>query len=131
MKKFMRLLFGLILMAATTGCVEMRANISGTITRDGKLLVSGSNGGHLLVIFVPEDRQGNGTVYRADTDRHRGTYRIAAIPAGKYLVAIQQFDERHNDALGHKFNPGVSPLRYEVTEDGQVIDIDLPKNLPK
>ena len=56
---------------------------------------------------------------------------IDAIPAGTYRVAIQQFDEKHNDALQHKYNPPSTPLLYEVTrEDDQVIDIDLPKKLP-
>jgi hypothetical protein len=100
------------------------------ITRDGKPLEWDSEGGHLLVLFIPENRRADGAVYRADTDRETGAFRIAEIRAGRYLVAVQQFDERHNDALGHKYDPSKSPLRYKVNESGQVIDIDLPKDSP-
>ena len=34
------------------------------------------------------------------------------------------------DALNHVYDPGATPLVYDVTHDGQVIDIDLPKDLP-
>ncbi len=107
-----------------------RTDITGTITRGGQPLVWKSEGGHLLVLFVPEDRKPGQDPYRAETDRASGTYRIAKIPAGRYLVAVQQFDERHLDALQTKFDAYRTPLRYEVTADGQVIDIDLPKDLP-
>jgi hypothetical protein len=108
-----------------------RTNITGTITRDGKPLVWDSEGGHLLVLFVPEDRKPDQDPYRAETDRAAGTYRIPSIPAGRYLVAVQQFDDRHRDALQTKFDAYRTPLRFEVVADGQVIDIDLPKDLPR
>jgi len=47
------------------------------------------------------------------------------------MVAIHQFiDDRHKDALANKYDPVKTPLRVEVMEDGQVIDITLPKELP-
>jgi hypothetical protein len=126
----LRVALGLTLIVALTGCGR-RTDISGTITRDGKPLVWKSEGGHLLVLFVPENRSKDGEVYRAETNREAGTYRVSELKAGKYLVAIHQFDERHQDALGNKYDPHHSPLRCEVLEDGQVIDFDLPKNNPR
>jgi hypothetical protein len=125
MKALVRLALALALMTGAIGCARP-CNISGTITRDGKPLVWTSDEGHLLVIFVPANRKANRDVYRAETDREAGTYRINGILSGRYRVAIQQFDEKHNDALGHKYNPGKTQLEYDVTADGQVIDIDLP-----
>ncbi len=120
----------LTIVVGMTGCAGNKSDISGTITRDGKPLCWESEGGHLIVIFFPEDRAANKEVYSATTDRATGAYRIPKIRAGKYTVAIQQFDERHRDALDSKYDPVKTPLRYEVRESGQVIDIDLPKDLP-
>lgn len=66
----------------------------------------------------------------AESDRATGTYRIAEIKSGRYMVAIHQFDARHMDALQNKYDPVKTPVRVKVTDDGQVIDIDLPKELP-
>lgn len=124
MKTAVRLILGLVLVAAI-GCAT-KSNVTGTITRGGKPLTWKSEEGHLLVIFLPEDRDANPNTYRAETDRETGSYRIASIPAGTYRVAVQQFDEKHNDALNHKYDPAKTTLRYEVTSDNQVIDVDLP-----
>src|SRR4051812_31885702 len=105
MKAMLHLALALALVLGASGCARI-CKISGTITRDGKPLVSKSEEGHLLVIFLPEDRKANRDVYRAETDRETGTFTIVGIRSGRYRVAIQQFDEKHNDALEHKYNPG-------------------------
>jgi hypothetical protein len=122
----LRFLLVMLLFVGAVGCSGKRTDITGTITRAGKPLEWTDEHDIFLVTFLPEDRKSNGEVYRAETDKKTGTYRIGEIKAGKYVVAIQQFRERHADVLGGKYDPGHSPLRYEVTEDGQVIDIDLP-----
>jgi hypothetical protein len=131
MNALLRLTLGVALVAGAAGCSVKKCNISGTITQAGEPLVAKTESGFLLVLFIPLDRKADPLVYRAETDRDKGTYTLDGIPAGKYRVAIQQFDERHNDALGHSLNPPQTPLRYEVSEDGQVLDIDLPKDLPR
>ena len=114
------------------GCSRVeKCTISGTITRDGKPLEWPNDQGHFLVIFVPEDRGPNDDPVLAESDRATGTYRIAEIKSGWYMVAIHQFDARHMDALQNKYDPVKTPLRYKVSDDGQVIDIDLPKELPR
>jgi hypothetical protein len=114
-----------------TGCgKEKKVGIRGTVTRAGEKL-TWSEGGSLLVVFSPVDYKKDQRSFSAQTDTATSSYQIAAIPPGRYQVAIQQFDERFADALGGVYDPGSSPLVYEVTHDGQVIDIDLPKDLPK
>jgi hypothetical protein len=116
----------LMLAAGLAGCAKKKYTITGTVTQGGEKL-TWPNGGTLLVIYAPEDRKKDENVYRGDTDIATSTYRVEGIPPGRYTVAIQQFDTKHNDA----FNKGYDLMRTnvvkEVTEDGQVIDIDLPK----
>jgi hypothetical protein len=118
--------------AYATGLVGGRTcAVSGTITREGKPLAWPTEKGEFVVLFVPEPRKENQDPYQAETDRATSTYRIPAIRAGRYRVAIHQFvTENHRDALQNKYDPFKTPLVCEVTEDGQVIDIDLPKDLP-
>jgi hypothetical protein len=131
MNTLTRLGLVLVLAIATTGCEGVkRTNITGTITRDGKPLVWASEGGHLVVIFMPEDRRPGQDGIRAETDRDTGTYRIAQIPPGAYLVALHQFDEKHTDGFRNKLDPAKTTIRVEVVEDNQVIDVDVPKDLP-
>lgn len=125
MKAGLRLLCVAALVAG--GCDAKRCSIGGTIRVAGNPVEPHGETGHLLVIFFPEDRVANKEVYSAETDRSKATYRIKAIPAGMYRVAIQQFDEGHNDSLRKAYDPYVTPLRAEVKEDGQAIDFDLPK----
>ena len=121
----------LVLALAAAGCEEpKRTNITGTITRDGKPLVWKSSGGHLVVIFMPEDRKPGKDGILAVTDRDTGTYRIDHIPPGAYLVALHQFDEKHMDGFQNKLDPVKTTIRVEVVEDNQVIDVDVPKELP-
>jgi hypothetical protein len=131
MHALIRSILILMVVVMAAGCpASKKSNISGTITRDGKPLEWPSEEGLFLVIFVPEVRKPNQDPYLAECDRATGTYRIPEIRAGRYMVAIHQFDERHQDALANKYDPVKTPLRVEVTEDGQVIDIDLPKEFP-
>jgi len=126
------LLVGGLIVAYEAGAFEGRkCAISGTITRDGKPLEWPKKDGLFLVIFVPENRGPGQDPILAESDRNTGTYRIHEIRSGRYMVAIHQFDERHMDALANRYDPYKTPLRVDVDEDGQVIDIDLPKELPR
>ena len=117
--------------AYVTGAFEGKpCDISGTITRDGKPLVFSSQEGLFLVLFFPEPRGGRDP-YQAETDRTTGTFRVSGIKSGHYRVAIHMFNERSLDDLQNKYDPNHTPLMYEVTDDGQVLDIDLPKELPR
>ena len=120
----------LLLLTGVTGCGSKKVAISGTVTRGGEKM-TWPNGGSLLVIFIPKDRERDTNVYGAKTDIGTSAYTIDAIPTGKYTVAVQQFDPKFMDALGGKYDPGHTDLKYEVTQNGQVIDIDVPAPAPK
>src|SRR5262249_34272605 len=126
MKDVLRYALVMALVVGAGGCAS-KCRIHGVITREGKPLVAEEGEeGHLLVLFVPENRTADRKVYRAETDRTTGKFWIGDIYQGKYRVAIQQFDGKHKDALDHRYDPSKTPLRCEVTRDGQVIDIELP-----
>jgi len=115
----------LMLFFGLSGCGSKKVSITGTVTRSGEKM-TWPNDGFLTVVFVPEDRQRDTSTYPAKTDIATSTYSIEGIPTGKYTVAVQQFDLKHMDALGGKYDPGHTTLHYEVTQNGQVIDIDVP-----
>ena len=122
------LAFGLVAaLVAVSGCAEKKVSVSGKVTRGGKPLPEGRN---LLVVVVAERAKGDARPYSADTDSATGTFRVADLPPGRYRVAVQHFDTQFHDALGGVYDPGASPLVYDVTTDGQVIDIALPEVLP-
>ena len=81
------------------------------------------------MVFHPDDNSSLSPI-KATTDWRTGAYRIAEIPAGKYRIAVQQFDEKHNDAFGGRLDAVRTIFHCEVVEDGQVINIDIPQNLP-
>lgn len=116
----------LAVLVALTGCGTKKAGISGTVTRGGEKL-TWPDGGYLVVVFIPEDRDRDPNVYPATrTDLEASTYEIEGIPPGRYKVALQQMDPKHNDALGRAYNPSATTLEREVTSDGGTIDIDVP-----
>ena len=130
MRAPIRLAVTLAVLVVLTGCGGKRLNITGTVTRDGKPLEWPGDDRIFLVIFVPEERRPGRDPVSAETDSATGTFRVPEIRAGRYLVAIHQFDDSHVDVLQNKYDPVKTPLVVEVTEDNQVIDIDLPKDLP-
>ncbi len=116
-----------LLAFAAIGCGRVPlCTVSGTVTRGGEKL-TWPDGGSLLVIFLPADPAKSDRYTARETDTAAGTYKISGVPAGRYLVAVQQFDPRFMDALGGRYDPGHTDYAVEVAGDGQVIDIDLPK----
>lgn len=113
-------------LTALAGCGKGKVTVSGTVTRGGEKL-TWPDGGYLVVIFIPEDRERDTNVYPArKTDLEGSTYEVEGIPPGRYKVAVQQMDPRSNDALGRVYNPGATTLEREVPSEGGTIDIDLP-----
>jgi len=116
----------LMLLACGCGSRVPLCTVSGTVTRGGEKL-TWPDGGSLLVIFMPTDTTKSDRYPARETDTAASSYKVTSIPAGKYLVAVQQFSPRFMDALGGRFDPGHTDHEVEVTADGQVLDIDLPK----
>jgi hypothetical protein len=106
-------------------------HIHGTITRDGKPLQWKTDNRQFIVVFHPEPSEIVSDIYPATTDADTGTYDISEIPTGTYKIQIQQNDPDHrSDLLKMVYDPYSSTIIRKVTHDGQVIDIDLPKDLP-
>lgn len=115
-----------ICVSGLAGCSAKPCAIRGTVTHGGEKL-TWPDGGNLLVIYFPEDRTHNDNVYSAQTSIEDSSYSIAAIPPGRYTVAIQQFDKHFMDAFNKAYDPARTTLVFEVKHDGEVIDIDIPK----
>ncbi len=124
---------GLLAVAALAGCggTAKPVAISGTVSHGGEKMTWSDAGGTLLVVFMPEDPSNTARYTAHETDLATATYKIAAIPPGRYKVAVQQFypsaKTNFNDALGGRYDPGHTDLTAEVTHDGQVVNIDVPK----
>lgn len=131
--KYLPWLLVLCLTFPGNGCARPKYKITGTITRAGGPLEWKSDQGVLDVKFVPLDRKGDPNVYRAEaTDRKTGAYTITGIPPGSYRVSIQQMDPYPtHDLLGFALSMSDSPILRDVRQHDQVIDIDIPKALPK
>ena len=140
MKKFRLVLISILLVAVIAGGIALalphlmarEVGIRGTITRDGKPLEWQSDPHKLIVTIVPAQRAGNFNVYPAECDTENGTFVVAKIPTGEYVVCILQLDPfPTGDLLQFAFDPAHSNLNRKVTHDGQEFLIDLPKDLPK
>jgi len=119
---------GVVLIANWT---PRKYRVTGTITRDGKSLEWKSKKGVLLVLFAPADRTRDRTVYRYQEDLGEGNYVVEDIPAGKYVISVQQLDPYPtHDLLQFAYNLRNTTFEYEVAGDGE-FNINLPKNLPR
>ncbi|GEM_PF-833843 len=82
----------------------------------------------IQIIFYPDSSDPkNVTSFPADFDRSTFTYKINAIPIGKYKVSVLFLDPYpNNDKLKGAFGPKKSPINIELTEN-KTFDIDIPK----
>src|SRR5262249_381615 len=107
---------------------QKQVGVSGKIARGGEKL--GPDGKSLLVILIPENPGPAARPYSAETDPVAGTYRVGGVPSGKYRFAVQLFDAENRDVLGGVYDGGATPLLFDLTPPGQLIDTDLPRDPP-
>jgi len=81
----------------------------------------------IQIIFYPDSTdEKNVTSYPADFDRESFTYKIAAIPVGKYKISVVLLDPYpNNDKLKGAYSSKVTPLNCNL-QDNTVFDIDIP-----
>jgi hypothetical protein len=111
-----------------------KVNIHGTITHGGNPIQWKTENWHFVVVFVPEPRNMTTDLYPATkADPGTGRYEIEGIPTGKYKVQIALNDPDHRYDLRDMmvYDPSSTPPEYEVTHDGQEINIDLSELLAK
>lgn len=103
--------------------------VKGKVHRKGEVLKVGNKvpGGHAVeVAFLPE---GGGDPKSALADPNTGEFRLLnrGISAGKYKVAVYQYDPRPEDKLNGAFSAEKTPIVVEITGADQELDIDLSK----
>ena len=106
-------------------------SVHGKVTRDGKPLVWEGEQPIFSVIFFPEVRDTTTPIYPATCNLADGTFTIAKIPTGTYKVSVQQIANPLKDLLNFAYDPAHTTLKFDVTQDAQEINIDLPKDLPR
>jgi len=81
----------------------------------------------IQIIFYPDSTdEKNVTSFPADFDRESFTYKIAAVPVGKYKVSVVLLDPYpNNDKLKGAYSSKKTPLNCNL-QDNTVFDIDIP-----
>lgn len=133
MTRSVRCAFLLCAILATGGCSKPHGEVEGTVTLDGKPVRG------IVVYFVPDyDAGANGLPAQGTTDAN-GRYTLASMSkaqkgvfVGKHLVMCTTpmirlpAESSGSDSVpGLYSNPDKTPLRFEVKEGKQTIDIQL------
>lgn len=126
MNIFVRIAVVLLGCVMVAGCGAKKVTVNGKVTRKGEPIKMGTNG-YFQVTLIPVVEKGkNYTTIpgRSDAD---GAFVIENVPAGKYRIAIQQFDPNpQQDALGGQFSEEKTKIVRDI--DGKSpIEIDLNK----
>ena len=81
----------------------------------------------IQITFYPDSTdEKNVTSFPADFDRESFTYKIAAVPVGKYKVSVVLLDPYpNNDKLKGAYSSKKTPLSCNL-QDNTVFDIDIP-----
>lgn len=115
------------------GSGESKYVVTGQITKDGKPLPVRPQVGELKVEFrqVDAKNQPQAGPFPAEVNSADGTYRVIGlddrgVPAGKYHIIVQWFDDglAGGDKLKGQFDASHSKIYREVNGSGK-IDIDL------
>jgi hypothetical protein len=132
------LLGALVLLLEVTGC-----NRSGLVNASGKLTYKGQRVPSTLVTFLPEDGSRRSTGVTDDEGNFKLRYSRTqdGVKLGRHTVVLR-YEVSAEEELG-KIKPKASkelkaviarfgdlkksPLHYEVTTSGQVIEIKLPE----
>ena len=81
----------------------------------------------IQITFYPDSAdEKNVTSFPADFDRESFTYKIAAVPVGKYKVSVVLLDPYpNNDKLKGAYSSKKTPLSCNL-QGNTVFDIDIP-----
>lgn len=122
-----RIWFFLFVILFAVGCGgEKVVKVEGKFTQGGNPIEL-KKSAVIQIIFYPDSADvKNVTSYPADFDRESFTYKIPAIPVGKYKVSVVLLDPYpNNDKFKGAYASKKTPLSCNLQEN-TVFDIDIP-----
>ena len=123
----LRILFFLFATLVLSGCGGIKVvKVEGKFSQGG-MQIELKKSAVIQIIFYPDSTdEKNVTSYPADFDRESFTYKIAAVPVGKYKVSVVLLDPYpNNDKLKGAYSSKKTPLSCNL-QDNTVFDIDIP-----
>ena len=123
----LRIWFFLFATLLISGCGGIKVvKVEGKFSQGG-MQIELKKSAVIQIIFYPDSTdEKNVTSYPADFDRESFTYKIAAVPVGKYKVSVVLLDPYpNNDKLKGAYSSKKTPLSCNL-QDNTVFDIDIP-----
>jgi hypothetical protein len=123
----LRILFFLFAILVLSGCGGIKVvKVEGKFSQGGMPIVLKKSAVIQITFYPDSTDEKNVTSFPADFDRESFTYKIAAVPVGKYKVSVVLLDPYpNNDKLKGAYSSKKSPLRCNL-QDNTVFDIDIP-----
>jgi len=123
----LRIWFFLFATLLVSGCGGSKVvKVEGKLSQGG-MPIELKKSAVIQIIFYPDSAdEKNVTSFPADFDRESFTYKIAAVPVGKYKVSVVLLDPYpNNDKLKGAYSSKKTPLSCNL-QGNTVFDIDIP-----
>lgn len=124
----LRIWFFLFATLLVSGCGGSKVvKVEGKLSQGG-MPIELKKSAVIQIIFYPDSAdEKNVTSFPADFDRESFTYKIAAVPVGKYKVSVVLLDPYpNNDKLKGAYSSKKTPLSCNL-QGNTVFDIDIPR----
>lgn len=122
----LRICFFLFAILLVSGCGGAKVvKVEGKLSQGG-MPIELKKSAVIQIIFYPDSAdEKNVTSFPADFDRESFTYKIAAVPVGKYKVSVVLLDPYPNyDKLKGAYSSKKTPINCNLQEN-TVFDIDI------
>ena len=123
----LRILFFLFAILVLSGCGGIKVvKVEGKFSQGGMPIVLKKSAVIQITFYPDSTDEKNVTSFPADFDRESFTYKIAAVPVGKYKVSVVLLDPYpNNDKLNGAYSSKKTPLSCNL-QGNTVFDIDIP-----
>ena len=124
----LRIWFFLFATLLVSGCGGAKVvKVEGKLSQGG-MPIELKKSAVIQIIFYPDSAdEKNVTSFPADFDRESFTYKIPAVPVGKYKVSVVLLDPYpNNDKLKGAYSSKKTPLSCNL-QGNTVFDIDIPR----
>jgi hypothetical protein len=122
----LRIWFFLFATLLVSGCGDSKVvKVEGKLSQGG-MPIELKKSAVIQIVFYPDSAdEKNVTSFPADFDRESFTYKIAAVPVGKYKVSVVLLDPYpNNDKLKGAYSSKRTPLSCNL-QGNTVFDIDI------